>query len=270
MPERLNLLYGQTFNQAVEFHNNQEWDKALEKYEFAHKVSPKDTTVVLYSAMAATGKGDYKDAIKYYDQLLEMGHKKESVYKAKIQLMNSLEAKDDEILAVVQQGLKEHPNSVFLMQEELRILLAQNRGDEAYAKLEKAIAADPNNASLYAVLGTLQERRKDYDGAYESYKTATEVDPNNFDAFYNLGVIEYNRASDLFNKAAKMDYATYQKKGKPLEAEAKKHFQASLPYFEAAHRIQPEDAATIQNLMRVYTRLDRKADAARMNKLLGE
>ncbi|WP_187260668.1 tetratricopeptide repeat protein [Pontibacter beigongshangensis] len=269
LPERMELLYGQVLNQAVAFHNEQKWDDAIKKYEMASKISPTDTTALMYAAYAATGKEDYKTAIQYYDKLLGIGHKTEPVYKAKIQLMQATEAKEEDVMKALEEGLAANPNSVYLMQEELKYYLAAGRGDEATEKLEKAIAADPKNASLYAVLGNVQERKKDLENATKNYKKAVELDPNNFDAYYNLGVMEYNKASELINQAAKMDYATYQKKGKPLEAQAKKHFEAAAPYFEAAHKAQPDDINTMQNLFRVYTRLDRKADADRMSKMLG-
>ncbi|OKL41566.1 tetratricopeptide repeat protein [Pontibacter flavimaris] len=265
VPERKQMLYGQVLNQAVEFHNSQDWGNAIKKYELAHKISPEDTTAVLYAAYAATADNKYDQAIGFYDDLLKMGHKTEDVYKAKIQLQQATEASDDAVMATLADGLKEHPNSVYMMQEELKYYLKNDRADEAMAKLDKAIEADPKNASLYAVKGNLLERKKDLDGAREVYKKAIEADPTNFDAYYNLGVLEYNRGAEINNKAAKMDYATYQKKGKALESEAKKYYQSSLPYFEKAHQIQPEDKATMQNLINVYTRLGRKADAEKLS-----
>ncbi|MBF9253580.1 tetratricopeptide repeat protein [Pontibacter sp. 172403-2] len=268
VPARKELLYGQVLNQAVEFHNKQQWKEAISKYDLASKINPTDTTAVLYAAYASTANQDYAGAIKYYDKLIDMGHKTEDVYKAKVQLQQQIEAPDEEVMKTLANGLKEHPNSTYLMQEELKYYLKNDRGDEAMAKLESAIKADPNNASLYAVLGNLQERKGNLDAATANYKKAIELDNNNFDAYYNLGVLEYNRASEINNKAAKMDYATYQKKGKALEAEAKEHFAASLPYFERALEIQPDDQSTMQNLVRVYTRIGRKADADRISKMV--
>lgn len=265
VPERKQMLYGQVLNQAVEFHNNQDWANAIEKYELAHKISPEDTTAVLYAAYASTADNKYDQAIGFYDELLKMGHKTEDVYKAKVQLQQATEASDDAVMATLADGLKAHPNSVYLMQEELKYYLKNDRADEALARLDNAIAADPKNASLYAVKGNLLERKKDLEGATQVYKKAIEIDPNNFDAYYNLGVMEYNKGAEVNNKAAKMDYRTYQKQGKALEATAKKHYQEALPYFEKAHQIQPEDKSTIQNLVNIYTRLGRKADAEKLS-----
>jgi tetratricopeptide (TPR) repeat protein len=270
VPERLEMLYGQVLNQAVEYHNNQDWDNAIAKYDMASKINPTDTTAILYAAYASTAKQDYPKAIGYYDKLIAIGHTTEDVYKAKIQLQQAAEASDDQIMASIAQALEKHPNSVYLMQEELRYYLKNDRADEAMAKLDKAIAADPKNASLYAVRGNLLERKGNIDAAYKNYKQAVEADPNNFDGYFNLGVLEYNKGSEFNNKAAKMDYATYKKQGPGLEAQAKKHYEASLPYFEKALEIQPDDQATLANLQRVYTRLKRTADAERVGKKLKE
>jgi tetratricopeptide (TPR) repeat protein len=268
VPERKEQLYGQVLNQAVEFHNNQDWENAIAKYKLASQINPSDTTAVLYGAYASTANQNYPQAITFYDQLIKMGHKKEDVYKNKIQLLQATEAKDEEVMNTLAEGLKEHPNSVYLMQEELRYYLKNDRAEEAMDKLDKAIAADPSNASLLAVKGNLLERKNDLTGATATYKKAIELDPNNFDAYYNLGVLEFNKGADVNNKAAKLDYATYQKKGKSLEAEAKKHYQAALPYFERALEIQPKDQATMQNLMKLYTRLNRKADADKISAMM--
>ena len=270
VPERMNILYGQVLNQAVEFHNNQEWEQAIDKYKLASKVNPTDTTAVLYAAYAATANQDYPKAITFYDRLIEIGHKTEDVYKNKVQLQQAVDASDEAIMATLAAALKEHPNSVYLMQEELKYYLKNDRGDEAMAKLENAIKADPDNASLYAVLGNLQERKNNLEGATASYKKAIQLDPKNFDAYYNLGVLEYNKGSEFNNKAAKMDYATYQKKGKALEAQAIKHYEASVPYFLKALEAQPNDQGTMSTLVKVYTRLGKKAEADKYAKRMNQ
>ncbi|WP_162053888.1 tetratricopeptide repeat protein [Pontibacter pamirensis] len=268
VPARKEQLYGQVLNQAVEFHNNQDWENAIEKYKLASKISPTDTTAVLYAAYASTANQDYPAAIGFYDNLITMGHTTEDVYKNKIQLMQATEASDEEVMKALAAGLEKQPNSVYLMQEELRYYLKNDRAEEAMDKLDKAIAADPTNASLLAVKGNLLERKKDLEGATTIYKKAIEIEPNNFDANYNLGVLEFNKGADVNNRAAKMDYATYQKKGKALEAEAKKYYQAAVPYFEKALEIQPKDEATMQNLIKLYTRLERKADAEKISAMM--
>ena len=103
------------------------------------------------------------------------------------------------------------------------------------------------------------------DLALADYKKAIELDPNNFDAQFNLGVYNYNRAADAYTKASKMDLKTYQVLGKKYESEGKKHFEASVPYFEKALQLQPEDRNTLVSLQKVYFRLGRTVDSERLN-----
>ena len=151
------------------------------------------------------------------------------------------------------------------MLEELNMLLSSGQGAQAMDKIDKAIAADPTNANLYAVKGSILDQNKQTEQALVAYKKAVEIDPNNFDAQFNLGVYNYNKAADLYTKASRMSLATYQKSGKKMEADGKKYFEQSLPYFEKAHQLQPNDRAVISSLQKVYVRLGRNADAERMN-----
>ncbi|MFD3003512.1 caspase family protein [Pontibacter toksunensis] len=220
------------------------------------------------SAKAAKDRRDYSVALSLYENLIKLGYTTEDVYKDKVQLMQKVEASDEDIMNTLAAGVEKQPHSIYLMQEELRYYLKTNRADEAMDKLDKAIVADPSNATLLAVKGNLLERNKDLEGATAIYMKALEIDPNNFDANYNLGVLEFNKGADVNNIAAKMDYATYMKKGKALEVEAKKHYQAAVPYFEKALQIQPKDHATMQNLIKLYRRLERNDDLERISQLL--
>jgi hypothetical protein len=65
-----------------------------------------------------------------------------------------------------------------------------------------------------------------------------------------------------------MDLKQYQKDGKRLEGEAKVHFKKALPYFESNYKANAKDANVLEPLKSIYTVLDRKADAERVDKEL--
>ena len=178
------------------------------------------------------------------------------------------EKNDAETLKIVEEARKQFPNDKDLMVTEASLYIAAGRGKEAISKVEAAIAAetDPKKKSnLYAVLGTLHDQNKSPENALASYKKAVEADPNNFDAQYNLGVYQFNKGAEIYNKTTKMDYATYQKQGAKLEAQAKTMFQQALPYFEAAHKLDPNDLATMSSMSQIYVKLGRMSDAEKMN-----
>lgn len=261
---RLDNLYGHAFNDAVNSYNAKDYDKAIENYKLASKLKPQDTTAVLYSAYAYEAKKDYAGAKASYNQLLGMNYKSTTLYSRLFQMAK--EQKDDaEAAKVLQQALAAYPNNKNFMLEDLNLSLANGKGADALDKISKAIAADPSNSNLYAVRGSMYDQQKKTDLALADYKKAVELDPNNFDAQFNLGVYNYNKAAEAYTKASKMDLKTYNVSGKKIEADGKKYFQASVPYFEKALELQPQDRNTLTSLQKVYFRLGRTADSERLN-----
>jgi tetratricopeptide (TPR) repeat protein len=269
VPDQLKSLYGIAFNAGVVGYQAKDYDKALASFQLASKISPQDTTAILYSAYTQDAKQDYAGAKATYNQLLTL-----DAYKAKpapvavyTRLLSIARQDKNEAEArkVVQQGLAAYPNNKTFLIEDLN--LSMNGGDptQALDKISKAIAADPTNANLYAVRGSLYDQQKKTDLAQEDYKKAISLDPNSFDAQFNMGIYNFNRAATLYTKASKMDLKTYQVQGKKVEAEGKKYFETSLPYFEKALELQPNDRSTTSALQKVYYRLGRTADSERMN-----
>jgi len=268
VPSRLQNLYGLAFNEGVKYYNDKDYDKAVTSYKLASEMNPQDTTAVLYSAYALSAKQDYAGAKASYNQLLGMDAYKAKpapvgVYTQLLQIARQ-EKNDAEAQKVVQQGLAAYPNNKTFLIEDLNLSMSGGNSGAALEKISKAITADPNNANLYAVRGSLYDAQKKNDLAQADYKKAIELDPNNFDSQFNMGIYNFNQAANLYTKASKMDLKTYQLKGKPLEVQGKKYFEASVPYFEKALEIQPNDANTISALQKVYFRLGRNADSEKM------
>ena len=154
------------------------------------------------------------------------------------------------------------------MLEDLNMSLAGGKGEDALGKINKSIAADPSNSNLFAVRGSMYDQQKKTELAVADYKKAVELDPKNFDAQFNLGVYNYNKAADFYTKASKMDLKTYQVSGKKAEVEGKKFFEAAVPYFERALELQPNDRNTLTSLKKIYFRLGRTAESARLETTL--
>ena len=266
-------LYGVIVNEGVAFYNDKMYDKALESYTTATMMRPNDTTAYVYAVYAAEAKEDYPKAKETYRKLISLNHKPLAHYKRMIDITQQVEKNNAETLKILEEARAKFPNDKDLMVSEASLLISSGRGKEAISKLDAAIAAetDPKKKSnLYAVLGTLHDQNKNQESALANYKKAVEADPTNFDAQYNLGVYHFNKGAEIYNRTTKMDYATYQKQGPKLEAQAKGMFQQALPYFEAAHKLEPNDRATMNSLSQIYMKLGRMADVEKMNKKMDE
>jgi len=268
VPARLQNLYGMAFNAGVKSYNDKDYDKAIANYKLASQLNPTDTTAVLYGAYAMEAKQDYAGAKASYNQLLGMDVYKSkpapvSVYTRLLQIARQ-ENNPAEAQKVLKEALVAYPNNKSFLIEDLNASMTGGNSEAALEKINKTIAADPTNANLYAVRAGIYDQQKKSDLAQVDYKKAIELDPKNFDAQYNMGIYNFNQAANLYTKASKLDLKTYQAKGRPLEAQGKKYFESSLPYFEKALEIQPNDAGTISALQKVYFRLGRNADSKRM------
>ncbi|GGK68038.1 tetratricopeptide repeat protein [Rufibacter glacialis] len=264
----VNNMYAFALNSGVENYNNKKFAEAQKAYMQAITYKPEDTTAYIYAAYAAAGAEDYASAKKLYNQLVDKNLASPAVFGQLLYIANNVEKNDKEALAILEKARAKYPNDRNFMLQELDLYLKSGREKESMDKLDAAIKADPTNANLYTVRGNILERVNKADEALASYKKAAELDPNNFDAQYNLGVFYFNKGANLNNKANKMSLAEYQKSGKAIQAEAKKYFTQAMPYFENALKAQPKDRTTIQSLLKVYTALDKQADAKRMDALL--
>ena len=269
VPERLNNLYNEAFNSGVVGYQAKEYDKALAGFRLASQIKPQDSTAVLYSAYTQDAKQDYAGAKVSYNQLLGL-----DVYKSKpapvtvytrLLAIAKEEKNTAEAQKIVQQGLAAYPNNKTFLIEDLNMSMTGGNNTAALDKISKAIAADPGNANLYAVRAGVYDAQKKNDLAQADYKKSIELDPNNFESQFNMGIYNFNRAATLRTKSSKMDLKTYQAQGKKLDAEAKKYFEASLPYFEKAMEIQPNDRNTVSALQKAYYNVGRTADSERMN-----
>ena len=261
---KMDNLYGQFFNDAVNSYNAKDYDKAVASYKLASQVRPQDTTAVLYSAYASEAKQNYAAAKASYGQLLGMNYKSVTLYTRLLQ-MAKLQKDDAEAAKVLKQALAAYPTNKAFMLEDLNVSLSSGKGVDALEKINKSIAADPGNSNLYAVRGSMYDQQKKGDLALSDYRKAVELDPNNFDAQFNLGVYNYNKAAEAYTRASKMDLKTYQASGKKFEVEGKKYFESSVPHFEKALQLQPDDRNTLTSLQKVYFRLGRNADSERLN-----
>ena len=259
-------LYAGAFNNAVTAYNDKRYDDALKAYTMAQNIRPQDTTAYIYAAYAAEAKQDYPVAKDNYKKLLAMNHKTPLVYSRLLYFAKEVDKSEPETLALLEDALKTHPNNKDFMLEELNIYVKSGRGKEAITKLENAIKVDPTNTNLYNVLGSLYDQTGEKEKARESYEKVLTIDPANFDANFNLGVFHFNKGAESNNKYNKLSAANQQKNGAKLIAEGKQSFNKAIPYFEAAHKANPQDVSTMETLAKVYIQSGRTKDAEAMNK----
>ncbi|MCB9169315.1 MAG: tetratricopeptide repeat protein [Flavobacteriales bacterium] len=282
--QNLGALQGASLNKGNDAFGAKDYDKAIQLYgnsmRIAEAFGQVDTNAIFNSALAYETKGDAPKAIELYSNCLDMGYDKPEVYR----YLASLQKKQGDLdgaIATTERGKAKYPTNKDLILDELNFQLEAGRDAEAEKSVKEAITADPDNAVLYSVLGSLYDAKATpkegqtlseediatWSGkAEEAYKTSIEKDPDFFDAYFNIGVLYNNRAASCYEKAnAIKDNDKYNK----AKTACDEIYLKAVPYFEKAHELNPDDAPTVQQLMKLYAKTGDLDKAAEMKKLLG-
>ena len=260
--------YNTSLNVGADAYQKADYKKAARYFKAAAEFMPGDTTGLLYLGVASQQAQDFATAKDAYNKLISVGYKKQDIYSNLIYIARNVDKDENKALELIREAKKIFPQEKSFAQEELNILIATNKIDEAKQSLVEAIKREPNNANYYYNLGFMYDQTKDFDNAAINYDKAIELKPDYFEAYFNLGVIHYNRAADLLKEVNAMDLSTYNKVGKKKEQEGIQKLKDALPYFEKAFNINNNDMGVVETLYTIYSRLKRDADADRMKKIM--
>ena len=186
-----------------------------------------------------------------------------NLYKVKLD-----EGKTDEALQILAAGRKKFPNDSQMLFTEINYYLKVGKLDILIDKLKEGIVKEPKNPSLYFTLGNVYDNlgQKEPDStkkadleanAVQWYDKTLEVDPKYSDAAYSKGAIFYNKAAKISQdmKALESDFSKAgQKKYEALEKSMLVVFDKSLPYFQKAESINPNDLNTLIALKEIYAK----------------
>jgi tetratricopeptide (TPR) repeat protein len=228
---------------------------------------------IYISGLAAINGGFDAEAEKYFTQLAEKKYDKPAIYES----LYNLKAKKstiEEAYPILENARKQFPDDLSLLFAEINHYLKLQKMNELIARLEKAIEMEPTNVSLYSVMGNVydnlhQKITKDGGDPAESdnyfnkslsfFNKAIELDPKNVEALYSIGALYYNRAALTSQKmnALNEDYSKEGlKKFNDLKAQVFKQFDESLPFFQRAEALNPNDTNTLIALKEIYAKKD--------------
>lgn len=252
-------LYAELVNNGAERYNENEFEGAYEEFMKALKVTPNDTTALLYGGVSAQQADMMDEALWCFETLINTGNANMDTYKTVIFLYRTEKEDLDKVLEIVEKALEKFPTDNTLVQEKITTLIMMERVDEAKKELESAISQDPTNAQYYYFLGYLHDAQEDYDNAESNYTKAVELNPDYYDANYNLAVIYYNRARKVVQELNNLSLDEYRKQESAYAERALIHFKESLPYFEKALELSEEDdLQLLETVQGVYYRVDMK------------
>ncbi len=206
-------------NAAVTDNSNKKFKEAAEKLYMSYKISPKDTTYLYYAASSAVNGGHYEEAIKYYNELQEIGYDGSGVvYKA-----TNVESGEVEEMDKVQRDLmvksgtykdpldEKTPSKKAEIVKNIALIYTQlGQDDKALDAYKAARENDPTDVNLILNEANLYFKLGDKEKFKSLMAEAIAVAPDNPDLHYNVGVINmeqgnFEEARMSYNKALEIN-----------------------------------------------------------------
>ncbi len=215
------------------------------------KMEGVDTAMMFNVALASEKAQDFETAIKYYNKVKEYGYQEAKTY-ARLSAALKGAGKEEEATKVLEEGSEKYPNDLNIIFELINKNLLGGTPEKAAQYVDKAIELEPGNASLYRAKGSIYEKTGNIEEAKKWYEKALEISPDDFTAQYNVAVMllkEVEKRREEVNDIADAD-----EYNKAVE-ELLDQYASTIPYFEKARELNPEDTNSIQILKEIYFKL---------------
>ncbi|HOF99150.1 MAG TPA: tetratricopeptide repeat protein [Paludibacteraceae bacterium] len=204
-----------------------------------------------FAALSATNAGYHDKAISLYEDLKHKNYETLNVYEL---LADEYRTINDTIKYVetLKEGLEKFPSELWFLQNLINHYIYSGKIQDALAYLNDAIKRDPNIAQYYFVKGNLEENLGNYDEAISAFNKAIELDPNLAEAYAGIGRLYYNKAIKMLEVANDIkDVKLFNQE----KEKANKVFKESIPYFQKAKELNPNEIEYKRTLRTLYYRL---------------
>ena len=242
-------------------------DLAMMQDPKVQKEMPRDTTYEqykYYTAIFAVQSELHEDAIRLLNEMKDGEHEAISVNQFLYQEYVALKDTAN-FVATLQNAVVRFPQEPWFLQNLINYYIFSGQEQTAIDYLTQAIEREPDVAQYHLIKGNLNENQKHYEEALKDFDEALRCDPKLADAEAGKGRVYYNQAVKMNEDAALINDA---KEYKKALAEMNEVFKKSLPYFEKAHELAPDDRSYIVTLKGLYYRFNMDDKYNEMNEKL--
>ncbi len=145
--------------EGIQYHDNKEYDKAIETYEKALKINPNSTLVNYEIALSYFSKGDYKEAVKYSDVVLKQD--KDLLLQAYMTKGSALDmlGKTKESIKLFNKAIKKTEGHYLLYYNLGLNYYKISNLENAEENIIKAIELNPNHSSSHLILANIHNKK---------------------------------------------------------------------------------------------------------------
>ncbi len=177
------------------------YEEAIEDLKKASSANKKENKgIIKMLGIAHLNIGDYREAIKYFTEILKMDPENAEAYynrgTAYVELKHKMLAIRD-----FTKAIKINPKYTEAYIARGRVFLEMKNYKKAFKDFQKAVEIDSNCAEGYYYIGKIYESLRKYDEALKFFTKAIEADKNYADAYVERGKVYFKLG--LYRKALK-------------------------------------------------------------------
>ncbi|MBT8288441.1 MAG: tetratricopeptide repeat protein [Flavobacteriaceae bacterium] len=189
-------------------------------FERAYRTSLSDTLYLYNAALLATSSQRYEDALRLYDELMDLGYTGVTMeYRAteketaEEQVFPSSSMRDISVKAGTHEksrNVKTDSKVGEIAKNVALIYIEQGETDKALEAIENAKKSNPDDYNLLLSEANVRYKLGETDKYKELISKALEIEPNNVDLLFNLGVVAADQgnveeAKKYYDMAIKTD-----------------------------------------------------------------
>lgn len=207
-------------NSAIADQNSQKFQEAAKKLEASYRLNTEDTIYLYYAASNAVNTQDYDTALKYYQELQDLGFTGEEMMYTAVnketgeeERMGSKEQRDLFVKAgtyINPQEKKSESRKGEIAKNIALIYIEKGEDDKAVEAIEEAKKENPGDVNLMQAEADMYYRLGDMGKYRATLEKVVEQNPDDATLYYNLGVSsaqlnERERAIEYYKRAIELD-----------------------------------------------------------------
>jgi tetratricopeptide (TPR) repeat protein len=265
--QQISWWSGTHVNKGAKAYQEEDFETAIGAFEKASQINPKDTLAYFYGGFASYQAENFDKAIENFNKYLENGGTSSDAYSLIYNIYMGPKEDKEKALETVRAARAKFPNNPDYPKMEIGVLIDLKRIDEAKAGLVEAIKKEPENKLLHFYLGYANATTGNAAEAKKNYEEALRIDPKYFDAALYLAKLMYTDVANIKKEMGQLGITAADKKKRfDMDKVLVEKLKVSLPYWEKAEQINPNDQEVLDALYNIYGDLDMQDQVKRVEK----